>query len=273
MSNTSRTDEAFSFPEVGEIVLATVRQITPHGIYVDLDEYNGINGFLHVSEISTGWVRNIEKVAKPQQKLVLKVIRAEKSRREIDLSLRQVVNEERRTKLIEWKKKEKAVTIMSMVKKKLNLDDKLYNDYVSNLLDKFGSLYDALEAGAKRQEKAYANLEIPAPVTTEIIQQAKEKIIPPRYEVGAIVEVTSRIPDGVQEIKKALISASRASSVGEITITYVGAPKYRLRVVADDYKQADKVMEAVIEKVKDGIGKHGTFNFKREMSRKYGGAA
>src|SRR6266849_8583585 len=140
------SEQGSSMPEPGEIVICTVRELTSHGIYVNLDQYGGMNGFLHVSEISTGWVRNIEKVAKPQQKLVLKVIRAEKSRREIDLTLRQVVNEERRTKLIEWKKKEKAVTIMSMVKKKLNLDDKLYNEYVSKFLDKFGSLYEALEA-------------------------------------------------------------------------------------------------------------------------------
>src|SRR6266849_2971525 len=52
-------------------------------------------GFLHVSEISTGWVRNIDRVAKVSQKLVLKVIRVNKARREIDLSLRQVTNEER----------------------------------------------------------------------------------------------------------------------------------------------------------------------------------
>src|SRR6202162_1959880 len=115
--------ESGELPERGDIVLCTVREITPHGIYVDLDEYNGINGFLHISEISTGWVRHIDKVAKPQQKLVLKVIRAERSRREIDLSLRQVTNEERRSKLIEWKQKEKAVTIMSMVKKDLSLND------------------------------------------------------------------------------------------------------------------------------------------------------
>ena len=77
--------EVADLPDRGEIVLTTVREITPHGIYVDLDEYNNMNGFLHISEISTGWVRNIDRVAKPQQKLVLKVIRAEKSRREVDL--------------------------------------------------------------------------------------------------------------------------------------------------------------------------------------------
>ena len=55
---------AAELPDRGEIVLCTVREITPHGIYVDLDEYNNMNGFLHISEISTGWVRNIERVAK-----------------------------------------------------------------------------------------------------------------------------------------------------------------------------------------------------------------
>src|ERR1700683_5627391 len=119
---------AAELPDRGEIVLCTVREITPHGIYVDLDEYNNMNGFLHISEISTGWVRNIDRVAKPQQKIVLKVIRAERSRREVDLSLRQVTNEEKRNKLIEWKQKERALTILGTVKKNLEVDDLQFSE-------------------------------------------------------------------------------------------------------------------------------------------------
>lgn len=265
--------EAADLPDRGEIVLCTVREITPHGIYVDLDEYNNMNGFLHISEISTGWVRNIERVAKPQQKLVLKVIRAEKSRREIDLSLRQVTNEEKRTKLIEWKQNERAITIMEMVKKKLALDDGLFNGIVTKLESEYGTLYEALETTAKKGEKAIGPLEIPEPVGKEIIEAAREKISSAKYEVGAIVEVTSKASDGVQQIKQALESAVNSSSSAEINITYVGAPRYRVRVVADDYKQADKAMNVALEKVQESIGKHGTFSSKREMSRKYGGAA
>ena len=153
--------EAAELPDRGEIVLCTVREITPHGIYVDLDEYNNMNGFLHISEISTGWVRNIDRVAKVQQKLVLKVIRAERSRREVDLSLRQVTNEEKRNKLIEWKQKERATTIMAMVKKKLGLDDGQFNEIVVKLEKEYGTLYDALEAASKKGEKAFASLELP----------------------------------------------------------------------------------------------------------------
>jgi len=260
-------------PERGEIVLCTVREITPHGIYVDLDEYNNMNGFLHISEISTGWVRNIERVAKPQQKMVLKVIRAERSRREVDLSLRQVTNEEKRNKLIEWKQNERAITIMGMVKKKLLLDDTQFNDVASKMEKEYGSLYEALEAASKKGEKALASLGIPEAVEKEVVSAAKEKISSPKYEVGAIVEVSSKAPDGIQQIKDALESATKSSSVAEIRVTYVGAPRYRIRVVAEDYKQADKAMNSALEHIQEGVGKSGTFASKREMSRKYGGMA
>jgi translation initiation factor 2 subunit 1 len=265
--------EAAELPDRGEIVLCTVREITPHGIYVDLDEYNNMNGFLHISEISTGWVRNIERVAKPQQKMVLKVIRAERSRREVDLSLRQVTNEEKRNKLIEWKKKERAITIMGMVKKKLQLGDVQFDDISAKMEKEFGSLYEALEAASKKGEKAFATLEIPEAIEKDIVEAAREKISSPKYEVGAIVEVSSRASDGIQQIKEALEAATTASTTAEIKVTYVGAPRYRLRVIADDYKQADKVMNSALEHIQEGVGKSGTFTSKREMSRKYGGMA
>jgi translation initiation factor 2 subunit 1 len=261
-----------SMPEPGEIVICTVREITSHGIYVNLDQYGGMNGFLHVSEISTGWVRNIERVAKPQQRLVLKVIRANRQRQEIDLSLRQVTNEERRAKVIEWKREERAVAIMSVVKKKLNLDDATLTSYVGKLEEEFGTLYAALEAASKSGEKALAALDLAQPVVKAIVEAASEKIVPPRYEVGALVEVSSRSPEGIEHIKKTMLAAAGSASA-DVKITYAGAPKYRVRITADDYKQAEKVMDSVLEKIKDGVGKHEVFNFKREISRKYGGSS
>jgi len=259
-------------PEAGEIVICTVREITSHGIYVNLDQYDAMNGFLHVSEISTGWVRNIERVAKLQQKLVLKVIRANKARQEIDLSLRQVTNEERRAKVIEWKREERAVAILNAVKKKLDLEDEQTKTLARKLEEEFGSLYAALEMAAKKGAEALVPLEIPAATAKVIAETAAEKIIPPRYEVGALVEVSSRGPNGMDQVKKTLMAAASSSSA-DVHITYAGAPRYRVRVTADDYKQAEKVLDGVLEKIKDGTGKHEGFGFKREISRKYGGAS
>ncbi|MBI3841027.1 MAG: translation initiation factor IF-2 subunit alpha [Thaumarchaeota archaeon] len=258
-------------PEAGEVVVCTVREITSHGIYVNLDQYDGTNGFLHVSEISTGWVRNIDRVAKVSQKLVLKVIRANRARREIDLSLRQVTNEERRAKVIEWKREERAVAIMGGVRKKLGIDEAHEKSLKEKLEEQFGTLYEALETAAKKGEKGLAPLGLPDKTAKVIAEIASEKIIPPRYEVGALVEVSSRSPNGIEDVKKTLLAASGAQSA-DVRITYAGAPRYRVRITADDYKQAEKVLDSVLEKIKDGVGKHDAFNFKREISRKYGGA-
>ena len=259
-------------PEPGEVVVCTVREITSHGIYVNLDQYDGTNGFLHVSEISTGWVRNIDRVAKVSQKLVLKVIRINKARREIDLSLRQVTNEERRARVIEWKREERAATIIDAVKKKLAFDDVQESALREKLEDRFGTLYEGLEAAAKDGAKALAPLGLAEKTVDAVVEIASEKIVPPRYEVGALVEVSSRSPEGIEQVKKTLMAAASAPSA-TVHITYAGAPRYRVRITADDYKQAEKALDLVLEKIKDGVGKHDMFSFKREISRKYGGSS
>ena len=260
-------------PEPGEVVICTVREITSHGIYVSLDQYDGTNGFLHVSEISTGWVRNIDRVAKVSQKLVLKVIRMNRMRREIDLSLRQVTNEERRAKVIEWKREERALTIVDAVKTKLGLDDQTVKALKDKLEEEFGTLYEALETTARKGEKALASLGLSTSVTDAVVELASEKIVPPRYEVGALVEISSKSPDGIERVKKTLTSAASSSSGADVRVTYAGAPRYRIRITADDYKHAEKALDATLEKIKGGVGKHDTFSFKREISRKYGGAS
>jgi translation initiation factor 2 subunit 1 len=258
-------------PEPGEVVVCTVREITSHGIYVNLDQYDGTNGFLHVSEISTGWVRNIDRVAKVSQKLILKVIRINKARREIDLSLRQVTNEERRAKVIEWKREERALTIMDAVEKKLGIEDARVKEMKQKLEVGFGTLYEALEAAARKGDKSLIAAGLSEKEAKVLAEIAGEKIIPPRYEVGALVEVSSRSPEGIEQVKKTLLAAANAPSA-EVHITYAGAPRYRVRITADDYKQAEKALDTVIEKIKDGVGKHDGFTFKREISRKYGGS-
>ena len=62
----------------------------------------------------------------------------------------------------------------------------------------------------------------------EIVEAAKEKITSPKYEVGAIVEISSKASDGIQQIKDALDAAAAVSSTAEIKVSYVGAPRYRV---------------------------------------------
>lgn len=47
------------WPELGDLVVATAKRIESYGAYVTLDEYGNKEGLLHISEISTRWVRNV----------------------------------------------------------------------------------------------------------------------------------------------------------------------------------------------------------------------
>ena len=94
-------------PELGELLVATVVRIEGHGAYVTLDEYDDKEGLLHISEISSSWVRNIRNHVREGQKMVLQVRRVDPSRKHIDLSLRRVSGDERRKKMEGWKKAEK----------------------------------------------------------------------------------------------------------------------------------------------------------------------
>jgi translation initiation factor 2 subunit alpha (aeIF-2a) len=80
----------YQLPKEGEILVATVKQVFDYGSYVTLDEYGGIQAFLPWSEISTRWVKNIRDVVKEGRKVIVKVIRVDRKKGTVDVSLKKV---------------------------------------------------------------------------------------------------------------------------------------------------------------------------------------
>ena len=85
-------------PSEGEILIATVKQVFDYGSYVTLDEYGGLQAFLPWSEVSSKWVKNIRDVLKENRKVVVKVIRVDRRKGTVDVSLKKVTDDERRKK-------------------------------------------------------------------------------------------------------------------------------------------------------------------------------
>ncbi len=164
------TDEIQRLPEEGEIVIARVKEATGHSVYVTLDEYNNMTGFLHISEIAAGWIRNVERYVRAKQKAVLKVIRVNKMRGEVDTSLKQVSGEERKSKLIEVKKNQKATAFMDFIKSKLKLADAQVAEIEEKILQKYDYVYDAFEAIARKGQEVIENIDF-----AQEIKNAMEK--------------------------------------------------------------------------------------------------
>ena len=262
------TTEVKELPEQGDIVIATIKDVTSHGAYVTLDEYGGMTGFLHISEIATGWVRNIERFVKPKQKAVLKVIRVNEARVEVDLSLKQVGREQKKEKLLEVKKDEKGRVFMEIIKERCKLSDAQVKKYSEVLAERTPMLYDIFESVAKKGVKVIEDLDLPTEVIAAV-EELASKIPIPTVEVRGMLEITCRKPNGVEIIKEVFKSVEDNKSGGKVEVSYVGAPKYRIMVKADNFKTAEKVLNVAIHKIEDGIQKNnGAFKLTREESKK-----
>ena len=264
------TTEVHELPEIGELVVATIAKVGDHGAYATLDEYSNVQGFLHVSEVGQGWIRNISKFIKEGEKKVLLVKKIRAGREEIDLSLKQVSREQRKNKLLDVKRFQKGKGIIKNIQEKAKLSD----DDVEKLEDKIFSKYDAVYDGiidiARNGIKVFSDLKLPKK-TLDVIEAVSTKIKLPSVEIRGILELTDSSSNGIENIRNSLQSFEKIDQ-NTIKILYIGAPKYRISVVASDFKSAEKTLKPILEYMQKNIEKNkGSFKFTREGSRKTGG--
>src|SRR5512138_2660932 len=163
------------WPEVGDLVIATIETVTDYGAYAKLDEFEK-RGLLHVSEISSSWIRNIRDFVREGQKTVLKVLRVDTEKGHIDLSLRRVNKRERIEKVMSWKKERKADALLKGVAEKVGLSvDEVYAKAGCLIEEKY-SLYDGFEKAAIEGPDTLTSIGVPENLAKVFVDVAKERI-------------------------------------------------------------------------------------------------
>lgn len=88
--------------QVGDIVTVRVTGIEKYGIFVGLDEY--YSGLIHISEISEGFVRNINDYVTLGETISAKVLEVEEDELHVKLSIKGLdyrINRKRKMKIME----------------------------------------------------------------------------------------------------------------------------------------------------------------------------
>jgi translation initiation factor 2 subunit 1 len=255
------------WPEVGDLVIATVVKITSYGAYVRLDEYDK-EGLLHVSEVASRWVRNIRDYVREGQKVVLKVLRVQADKGQVDLSRRRVTKRDKKEKLLSWKKDRKAEGLLRTASEKLNISFEEAYEKAGALIEKaFGELHEGLEKTAKDGVDVLLKLGIDKDLAVTLEAIAKEKIQISLVNVKGILELRNPKPNGVLLIKETLQNVKEIgeSEGADVTVYLVSPPKYRIVVSAEDYKSAENALEKATKSALKTIAKSGgTGAFKRE---------
>ncbi len=244
--------KAKEYPEEGEFVIATVKNIHPYGAFLKLDEYPGKEGFMHISEVAPTWVKNIRDYIKEGQKIVAKVIRVDPSKGHIDLSLKRVNQQQRKAKLQEYKRAQKAENLLNMAAEKLGKRfETAWREVWVPLEEEYGEVYAAFEDAAQNGIDVLKGL-----ISDEWIEALKPIIEAyvevPTVTIDAEFEITVPSSNGVEVIRNALIRArDRANEEAEVEVrfTYQGAPRYRIDISAPDYYKAEEVLESIADEI------------------------
>ena len=268
------------WPEKDEFVVCTVKELKTFGVFVGLEEYGGKEGLIHISAVSSGWVKHLRDYVREGQKIVCKVLHVDAQRGHIDLSLKAVKESQKKERIKEWKRENKVKKLLSLALSSstaVKIGSEELDEVERKLVDTYGSLYDAFVEVVKVGKEALTPLGINPDYIDAIHEVAVANVKIPSVQITGYVELICPLSDGVEIIKKVLKTAEKVAGTSTNTDTdtkavkvecsYIAAPRYKIRVTAPDYKKAENVLSdaanAAIEEIKS---KEGTGEFYRNIS-------
>lgn len=255
------------FPEVDDFVICTVKDVSQHSVSFELDEYKGLEGVVNSSEMSRKWARNIRVFFKPKRKMVCKVIRLDKSSQHIDLSIKRVGAGQEKTKLEEWANEKKADELLNTLSKATKKDyNLLFKKIGEPVLEKYGLIYpfflEILE-----NDTIIDELKLDSKLSSELITAVKRRIKKRKTKIVGILNIKSLAPNGLQVIQSTIkmLEDEVKKSGNEITIKYLGAPKYKLVFESTDLKHGESILQDILQRIEKYIKKQsGSIEFQKQ---------
>lgn len=241
-----------NYPKLGEIVICSVARVLDYGVFVELVEYNNLKGFIHISQVASGWIKNIRNFVREGQVRAARVVSISAEKNQIDLSLTKVAAQEERARIEEWKQLKRNRKFIEVLAKENNQGfEKVWAEVAEPLVNDYGSLQEALYAIALQKEDAMRT--VPKQWQKPLLKLVEKHVIVKEKTVSGMLSLSSLAPNGVEIIKSALSKAKSPSADVNVSIIYAGAGKFLLRVSSFDFKESEKALSVVSQKVVEAI--------------------
>lgn len=213
-----------------DLVLCTVTKIEGTTVFVDLD--TGEKGTIAFSEIAAGRIRNLREHVTIGKKIVCKILKLSKN--QIELSFRRVTAQEREF-IIDIHKKETIFRsiLKSVVQHPQEKIDEIKKDMtISDFLDEIKENKKLIEKYFSKDEEEKIN---------ELLKEKKEK----EKEIKKVFTIKTYSETGIKDIKEILYLNN-----SEAEIIYLGSSKFSISVKAKNFKEAEKNIIEILEKIK-----------------------
>ena len=266
------------FPREGEFIVGKVADIQNQYVYVDLEDYEGLpseeraRGMIHVSEISSRWIKNIRNYVRVGQRIVLRVLRVDESKGHVDLSLRRVNSAQKKSRMKEWKYATKYEMILRFladdIKKSL---DEVYEIIGFPVLELFKDNYQETIEELKENgiDIVEAINDVPEDIKKKFLQIIDENVEISTVNIKGKIKMIFTSENGIELIKEILGEAEKVienpKETRKLNISYIAAPLYRIEIISKDYLDAENILSDALEIVEERVNQNnGTYDFIRE---------
>jgi translation initiation factor 2 subunit 1 len=245
-------------PDVGELVIGTVRKIADHGAYVHLDEYD-VEAFAPIHEIVQSWFHSIRDYVKEGLKTVFKVVSVNPRMRVVEVSLKRVRPEDKERKMLAYRRKIRALKIIEIAMQRLNRPGEGALKVLWLLEEHFGDPFKAFEEVARAGPEALERLELDGELKAALVELAVQHVETPTVRVSGIIKAASIDGNGVEKLRGAFEELARALRGKFPDLSFkvyaVGPPRYRIditgrgaRRVEAAFNEAKNILQALQKK-------------------------
>ncbi len=238
------------YPKVNELIICKIIKITNYGVFAELLEYENIEGFIHISQVSSTWIKNIHNHVKQNQIRAARVLKVDTRKNQIDLSFNKVSSGDEKRKVSDYRLFKRAQGILSVISQQLDIDsEELWQKIAVPLLEEENSLYAGFVNLIKYGSDKYPTIDKKLlPKVLEVLNKnitVKEKVISGTLNISCVQN------NGMTIVKDACVSAIKDNQ--KASIIYVGPGKYFLKVSAIDYKHASKDFKKITDNIQKNL--------------------
>jgi translation initiation factor 2 subunit 1 len=251
-----------AIPDVDDITMIIPTKITDMGIYIQLIEYNNIEGFIPLSELSKYKIRSINKIAKVGKKFPAIVLSIDE-KKYITLSKKMVSDQEAKKCENNYKILKNIYDLINFFVRKLDKEhhikitiEKAYEEFIWSLSHDINEIITSLKIASKDFDRIYEKILLNIdPVTIECFKQVLElKFKVREVLLEAVLDITCYETGGINIIKSALIKASEmATAEYPFKIKLIKSPYYSITIRTITPEPVTELITNVIANIKTNL--------------------
>jgi translation initiation factor 2 subunit 1 len=184
---------------------------------------------------------------------------------QIDLSLTKVSERQQRLRIEEYKQLKRNQKLIEQIAKsqQKTLDDG-WKEIAEPLAQAYETLTSAFEAISIEGKSAVEGVEgLDAKWIPQLVETVQRNVKIQEKAINGTLTLTSHAANGVDLIKQVLMEGPKAAKNAVISLTYLGAGKYKLKVASFDFKIAERALAEMQEKMKKLLGNQGELSLAR----------